>query len=337
MNWNDSKFMLNKPSDLLQLSGGYWGTCALHASVKLDVFTHLSSGNLTSTEIACLTSSDERGVAMLFNALAALELLVKTGDTYSATPFATEYLSRKSDKYLGHIIMHHHHLMNGWSRLDEAVKSGGPVRKNSSLTEVETDRESFLMGMFNIASLSAPMIVPNIDLSGRRSLLDLGGGPGTYAIHFCMHNPELNAVVYDRPTTRRFAEHTVERFNLSDRISFSPGDIISDDIGSGYDVAWISQLLHSEGPAGAAIMLRKAAHALEPGGLLLIQEFILDDNLASPLFPALFSLNMLIGTETGQSYSQGELAGMMREAGLKDISRLKLELPNGAGIMTGIV
>ena len=325
------------PSELLQLSGAYWSTCALHAAVKLDVFSHLSAGNLTATEISCLTGSDERGMAMLFNALTALELLEKKGDTYRATPFASEYLSRKSDKYLGHIIMHHHHLMAGWSRLDEAVKSGGPVRASSSHGDDETGRESFLMGMFNMASLSAPLIVPNIDLSDRRRLLDLGGGPGTYAIHFCRHNPELKAVIYDLPTTLHFAEQTVERFNLSDRITFIPGDIITDDIGSGYDAAWISQLLHSEGPGGAAIMLQKAVQALVPGGLLLIQEFILDDDQASPTFPALFSLNMLIGTPAGQSYSQGELAGMMMEAGLRDVKRLALALPNGAGIMTGIV
>jgi SAM-dependent methyltransferase len=226
--------------------------------------------------------------------------------------------------------------MPGWNRLDEAVKSGGPVRGSSSHSDDESARESFLMGMFNMASISAPLIVPKIDLSGRVRLLDLGGGPGTYAIHFCKHNPELKAVIYDRPTTRHFAEQTLERYNLSDRITFLSGDIISDDIGSGYDVVWISQLLHSEGPGGAAIMLRKAVKALLPGGVLLIQEFMLNDNHASPPFPALFSLNMLIGTAEGQSYSQGELADMMKEVGLTDIKRLELELPNGAGIMSGV-
>jgi len=321
------------PSELLQLSGGYWSACALHAAVKLDVFTHLAAGNLTVTEISSLTGSDRRGMEMLFNALSALELLQKNGNTFSASPFASEYLSKNSAKYLGHIILHHHHLMAGWGRLDESVTSGGPVRTNST----EADRESFLMGMFNIASLSAPMIVPNISLSGHRRLLDLGGGPGTYAIHFCQHNPGLTAVIYDLPTTKRFAEDTVDRFGLSDRIAFASGDIITDNIGSGYDVAWISQLLHSEGPGGAAIMIRKAVQALVPGGLVLIQEFVLEDDKASPLFPALFSLNMLIGTPSGQSYSQNELTGRMAKAGLRDIKRLALELPNGAGIMSGTV
>ncbi len=323
------------PSELLQLSGGYWATCALHASVKLDIFTHMAENPATAADISRQSGSDQRGVTMLLNALSAMELLNKSDDTYSLTPFSAEFLSRKSDKYLGHIIMHHHHLMSGWSRLDEAVKSGAPVRTNSSRTDDESARESFLMGMFNLASLAAPMIVPTIDLSGRQSLLDLGGGPGTYAIHFCRNNPELKAVIYDLPTTQKFAESTIQRFNLSERISFSAGDIIADDIGSGYDVVWISQLLHSEGPDGAAIMLKKAVQSLQPGGLVIVQEFILDDSHAAPPFPALFSLNMLLGTPTGQSYSQGELTSMMAQAGVRNISRHPLELPNGAGIMIG--
>lgn len=325
------------PSELLQLSGGYWSICALHAAVKLDVFTQLADGKLTASEIAHLTGSDPRGMAMLLDALASLELLQKTADTYSAPQSTRDYLSRKSDNYLGYIILHHHQLMTGWNNLDQAVTSGAPSGTSSSHSDEESTRENFLMGMFNLASLAAPKIVPAIDLSGRRRLLDLGGGPGTYAIHFCRHNPSLEAVIFDLPTTRRFAEQTVAGFQLSNRITFSEGDIITDDIGSGFDVVWVSQLLHSEGPQGAAVMLKKAVQALIPGGLLLVQEFILDDTRAAPPFPALFSLNMLIGTSAGQSYSQGELTRMMDQAGVRDISRIPLELPNGAGIMTGIV
>jgi len=97
--------------------------------------------------------------------------------------------------------------MSGWSRLDQAVAGGAPVvRKQVSKTDDEVQRESFLMGMFNLASMLAPGIAQQIDLSGRKRLLDLGGGPGTYAIHFCKQNPQLSGVVYDLPTTRSFAE-----------------------------------------------------------------------------------------------------------------------------------
>jgi hypothetical protein len=81
-----------------------------------------------------------------------------------------------------------------WSRLDQSVRSGRPVRERTSFSDKEW-RESFLMGMFNRAMKLAPMLVPKIDISSRRHLLDLGGGAGTYAIHFCRHNPQLNAIV----------------------------------------------------------------------------------------------------------------------------------------------
>jgi hypothetical protein len=323
--------------ELLKLSGSYWNSCTLHAGVKLDIFTQLADTSLTAGELARIISADERGLKMLLNALAAMELLQTENGSFRSSPLSITYLSRKSDSYMGHIIMHHHHLVDGWSRLDEAVMNGAPVRKRSSHEADDNELESFLMGMFNLASLLAPGVAAEIDLHGRHKLLDLAGGPGTYAIHFCLRNPELTATIFDLPTTRPFAEQTVRKFGLSERIAFAEGDITGDDPGAGYDVVWISHLLHSESPESSAAIVAKAAGAMKAGGLLLIQEFILDDSRSAPLHPALFSLNMLIGTPAGQAYSQEELAGMMADAGLINIRRLSLDLPNGAGVIAGEV
>jgi hypothetical protein len=103
------------------------------------------------------------------------------------------------------------------------------------------------MGMFNIAMSMAPSLADKIDLSGRRHLLDLGGGPGTYAIHYCLKNPSLKATVYDLPTTRPFAEKTIEKFGLTDRIDFIDGNYVKEGIEGVYDVAWLSHILHGEG------------------------------------------------------------------------------------------
>ena len=322
------------PADLLQLSGGYWSSCALHAGVKLDLFTPLAEQQLSTAELAGRLKCASRGLRILLNALAALELLEKKGESYGATPFSARYLSRTSSDYLGYLILHHHHLMSTWAYLDEAVAGGAPLAERISHFSDEASRENFEMGMFNLAMQIAPRIVPEIDLSGRRRLLDLGGGPGTYAIHFCRHNPGLSAVVYDLPTTRSFAEETIARFGLAGRISFQAGDFDLEEVPGRFDVAWLSHILHAEGAAGCAQILKKAMAALEPGGLIIIQEFILDDSQDGPLFPALFSLNMLLGTPDGQAYSQGELFAMLVAAGARDVRRLPLELPNGAGVIT---
>jgi len=325
------------PADLLQLSGGYWSACALHAGVKLDVFTPLAERQFSVAELAERLKCDNRGLAMLLNSLTALGLLEKRGDFFAATSFASEFLARTSPGYLGYIILHHHHLMPSWAHLDESVRSGGPIRERVSHGDDEKERESFEMGMFNLAMLIAPRIVPLIDLSGRRRLLDLGGGPGTYAIHFCQQNSDLTAVVYDLPSTRPFAEQTIARFGLSDRISFEAGDFEIETIRGRFDVAWISHILHGAEPEGCATILKKAVASLEPGGLIMVQEFILDDTMTGPLFPALFSLNMLLGTSGGQAYSQGQLFDMLTAAGVADLRRISLDLPNGAGVIAGTV
>jgi SAM-dependent methyltransferase len=324
------------PGSLLELSGGYWRTCALHAAVKLDVFTKMGSEELTAGELASCVEASERGVSKLLNALTAMKLLVKKGERYANTPAALAFLSKDSPKYTGHMILHHHHLMASWSRLHEAVQSGAPLRSRSAHGDEKT-RESFLMGMFNAAMQLAPRLAAVIDLSGRRRLLDLGGGPGTYAIHFCLKNPGLRATVYDLPTTRPFALRTIERFAVGDRVDFVGGDYLEEEVPKGFDVAWLSQILHAEGPEDARRVVDKAVSTLNPGGMILIHEFILNDTMDGPLFPALFSLNMLLGTDHGQSYSEGQIVKMLESAGAKEIRRTPVQTPNDSGIILGVV
>lgn len=322
------------PGKLLEVSGAYWQTCTLHAGVKLDLFTELGGLSLSAEQLAESRDLDARALAMLLDALAAMQLLVKTGDRYANTEAALVYLSKESPDYVGHMIMHHHHLVESWSRLDEAVRSGKPVRTRASFSDDER-RESFLMGMYNNAMQLAPELVPRIDLSGRRRLLDMGGGPGTYAIHFCRHNPQLAATVYDLPATRPFAEKTIARFGLQDRIDFQSGDYRRDPVPGGCDAAWLSHILHGEGPELCQVLIEKAAAALEPGGLILIHDFILDDTRDRPLFPALFSLNMLLGTESGKAYSEGEIQKMLETAGFSGIQRHPYRGPTASGIVVG--
>ena len=324
------------PGKLLGLSGNYWMACALHAGVKLELFTVIGDQSLSNQEIAQKLDGDPRGVAMLLNALSAMELLTKKEALYSNTPFSRSFLVRKAPQYLGYMIMHHHHLMESWTHLDLGVKTGKPLRGKASFSQ-EAWRENFLMGMFNMAMMLAPRIVPKIDLSTRRSFLDMSGGPGTYAIQFCLNNPGMQAVVFDLPTTRPFAETTIGKYGLSDRIRFQAGSYLKDPVEGRYDVAWLSHILHGEGPDDCQGIIQKAVSALSPGGMILIHEFILNNEMSGPLFPALFSLNMLLGTASGQAYSEQQLSNMLTGAGVRNIHRIAIDSPNDSGIIAGVV
>ncbi|MCK5835626.1 MAG: methyltransferase domain-containing protein [Desulfobacula sp.] len=343
MDWN--------PGTLLEMSGYYWKTCTLHAGVKLDIFSLIGSDTLSQCEISEKLDLKEKGLTMLLNALAALGLLVKEQDTYTNTQEALTFLSRDSKQYIGFMILHHHYLAQSWVNMDQAIIQGGPIRQSVSKSKEERElsphqtasaseekqRESFLMGMFNIGMATAPGLAKSLDLSQCRRLLDLGGGPGTFAIHFCLNNPGLAAEICDLPTTRPFAEKTIERFNVSDRVSFTPGDYTREDfcLDQKFDTAWLSHILHGEGPDMAEKIIAKAVSALRPGGKIFIHEFILDNTMDTPLFPALFSLNMFLGTKQGQAYSEKQLIDMLEAHGVVDILRLDFKGPTESGILAG--
>lgn len=323
------------PERILKLSGDYWSTCVLHAAVELDLFTRIGDARLTRQTLAQQVNAPVDAVARLLDAVTALGLLNKDRSGYANTQISRTFLCLDSERYIGYIIRHHHYLMASWARLPAAVLSGEPIRLPVRADAAE-EREAFLMGMFNLASQVAPQLVPLVDLSGCRSLLDLGGGPGTYAIHFCRHYPRLTATVMDLPTTQPFAEKTIRKMGLADRVSFLGGDYLEGEIAGTYDAVWMSHILHGESDQDCRRIIDKAARCLNPDGVLIIHEFILEDTLDSPLFPALFSLNMLLNTDSGRAYSQEQLTDMLQRAGFSDIQRLGFKGPNDSGLIRGV-
>ncbi len=328
--WNRQK--------LLETSGYYWKTCALHSGVKLNIFTIIDEAPLTAEKIANRIRGDKRSVPMLLDSLAAMGLLKKENGLYSNLPESSAYLSKTSPEYIGFMILHHHHMMNSWAKLDQAVINGKPTRERASYSDGEK-RESFLMGMFNSAIAVAPEIAKIISLSGCNRLLDLGGGPGTYAIYFCLENPELKAVVYDLPETRPYAEKTIKRFNLSEKVEFVEGNYLSGDFKliNEFDAVWLSHIIHAEGEENIKKIIAKALSSLKPGGKIFIHEFILNKKKDGPLYPALFSLNMLLGTKSGRSYSEEEIFDFLKINAVKNIRRLDFKGPKDSGIIEGTI
>ncbi|MBN1104684.1 MAG: methyltransferase domain-containing protein [Deltaproteobacteria bacterium] len=324
--WNAQK--------LMRTSGAFWESCALHAGVELDVFSAIGDTSLTGDEVAGTLGGDVRGITALLNALAAMGLLIKHEGRFANTSVSRTLLARDSPQYIGYMIRHHHHLVPAWSELHRAARTGKPVRER---TGDEEEIESFLMGMFNQAMGFAPRLARELDLSGRHRLLDLGGGPGTYAIHFCLANPGLRACVFDLPAAREFALKAAKRFGVRDRIDFTPGNYHVDHLKGPYDVAWLSHILHSMDPGESQRLISKAVSLLPPGGLILVHDFVLDGTMASPLFPALFSLNMLVNTKGGRAYSEAQIREMLSKAGVDDVRRLPIQGPNDSAIIGGTV
>ena len=324
------------PGPLFKLSSSYWGSCVLHAGLRLDVFSELGDTPLEGSDLAKRLGADERGLTTLLDALVALKLLTKKDGCFGNTEITSAFLVKDSARYAGHLILHHAQLLDSWRRLDEAVSSGKPVRARSSFSS-DKSLEHFLLGMHVQAMGIAPWAVTDIDLGNRQRLLDVGGGPGTWAIHFALHHPTMTATIFDLPTSRLFAEQTIARFDVDSRVSFVGGNFNHDDLPEGFDVAWLSHILHGEGPDNCATIIEKAVRSVGPNGLVLIHEFILDEDRTSPTFPALFSLNMLTGTPAGRSYTHQELERMLLDAGATRVEMLPFIGPSESRILAAVV
>jgi predicted O-methyltransferase YrrM len=159
-------------------------------------------------------------------------------------------------------------------------------------------------------------VAPKLKLEGVRHLLDLGGGPGTYAIIFAQANPGLKATVFDLPGPIEIARENLAKSGLGSRIDTREGNFLQDDIGSGYDFIWVSHILHSHNEEQCRLIIKKAVAALTPGGRLAIQDFFLNPDGYSPPGAAMFGVHMLAVTPRGRAYTYGEVAEWMEEEGL---------------------
>jgi|UniRef100_A0A7C5AMM6 hypothetical protein len=306
---------------LMDLARGFRPAMILMVATELGVFDFLEELR-TPGEIAGLVQADPRALSILLHALAALGLIQKEGNRFRNGPLTSRYLVRSQEDYRGAIIRHMHHTWGGWSDLLATVKRGHP---DLNRTEGWVDRtpernedwmREFIWGMHALARDLAPQVVPLLDFTGVRHLLDLGGGPATYAITFVQAHPDLKATVFDLPGPITIAQENIRRHGLEERITTLAGNFLKDDIGSGYDFIWISQILHSHTEEQCRLIIQKSVAALNPGGQVAVQEFFLNDDGTSPLEAALFSVHMLAVTPGGRSYTYREVADMLVQAGL---------------------
>jgi len=214
----------------------------------------------------------------------ALGLLEKDDGRYNNTPLAAEYLVLGGEFYQGDIIAHSAIVWETWDKLPEDIRN----------EQVEAcEHKDFILGMHNIAVAGrVQLYLEHVDLSGRKRLFDVGGGPGTYSIEACRKYPELKATIFDLPETIAIAKEFVVNSGVGDRITLQEGDWNGNDFGEGNDVVLLSDVMH--GPeSGAGMLLDKAFESMISGGLLVVQEFLLNDEKSGPLTSSLF--NIMVG------------------------------------------
>ncbi|MBE0643316.1 MAG: methyltransferase domain-containing protein [Bacteroidetes bacterium] len=321
-----------RPDELSALVAGFRQSRVVLTAVELGIFTVLRNGARSSEDVAAELHTHPRATDRLLNACVAIGLLSKEGDRFSNSATAARHLVHGEKGYMGN-IEHSTHLWDFWSHLTEAVRSG-TVRTRTELRERDNEwGEAFIAAMHYRALGQAPGDVNLIDFHDAARVLDVGGGSGAFTMAMIKVKQDLVATVFDLPGIIPITRRYIEEAGLTHRIDTVAGDYLVDELPSGYDIVFLSAIVHSNAPEENALLIRKCAAALNPGGVVIVQDFIMDDDRVHPPHGALFSLNMLVATERGDTFTEGEVRGWMEAAGLTDVVRR--DTPSGTTQIAG--
>ncbi len=331
---NLDKNLIERRDKFSERVGSFRQSAVILTANDLGLFEALSDRPLTLCELSGELKLPERGVSKLLLALAGMDLIQIENGMYQLAGDAELFLKEGSDYYLGDIFRHNFRLMKRWTNMDEAIRLGkspwaGAKRKEKS----DADLRSFILGMENISRTAAEEVADSLDFSNIDTILDVGGGPGTYLYTFLRRNPQAKGAILDFPRVIEIAKQQTEKQGMTDRVSYIEGDMFEADFAGPYDMIFLGNLIHSNGEDAVKNLFRKCSKALNPNGKLVVKDFYLDDTGTKPLQAALFTINMFLGTEDGSAYKWSEVEEWMREAGLKQTD--KFDTARHSGVVVG--
>ncbi len=307
--------------ELARVNGGYVESRILHAAVALGVFDALDASGRTGEEIATALGSDARATTLLLNALVAMRLVRKRGEQFLETDAGRTFLTTTSPTSYTGMIRFDAALWPLWERLAETVRSGKAARDPDMFQRTPEETAVFIDAMASLvhARGDARVLAETLDLAGARRLLDVGSGPGTFPVEFCRRHPHLHVTIFDLPGTLDVTRRHLADSGLEDRIRLVPGDYRRDPLPGGFDVAFLSNIIHGEDEATNRDLMRKVHAALAPGGRVLIKDHVTDDSGTSPAAAAIFSIAMLLFAR-GRDYAYGEIRAWLLDAGFARVA-----------------
>lgn len=293
---------------------------------KLGLFQKLSGRSLSAQEVAKELGGDERGHLKLLEAMAGLGYLKRRNGKYTNAKVAQKWLVEDSPQYMGNLLRHVDDLWTLHTRADEVVMAGKAVVNFFEYCDEHPEvQRNFTLGQRDMAVASTGEIVSKVRLPANvTKLVDLGGAHGYHSIQFCRKYPELSALVIDFESAVEVGEEVVKKERMADRVTFKVGNYITDDIGSGYDVALLFSIIHPDPPETNIATINKVYASLNPGGMIIINETLSYRGKKESLFGLLMALNMLVLTPRGETYAYDGVKDWLESAGFVNVSRADL-------------
>ncbi|MDB5173694.1 MAG: O-methyltransferase family 2 [Phycisphaerales bacterium] len=319
------------PQRLMQMAWGFAIPLVLESAVKHRVFDVLAERPKTLDEIAHATGASRRGLRAILNTLVSIELLAKEGDRYKLTPESSAFLVSSKPGFQGAFLRHiSTQLLPKWLQLNDIVATGKPA---ASVNQEGQGSEFFIQLVEDIYPMSAGAAAALADhlfasVTQPASVLDLATGSGVWGIAAAKKSSLVSVTAVDWPTVIPVTKRVADKHRVGDRFRYVSGDLLEADFGTGHRLATLGHILHSEGEERSRKLLAKTFGALAPGGTIAIAEFVPDDDRCGPPAPLIFAVNMLVNTDTGDTYTFSEMSAWLREAGFENVRQLPAPGPS---------
>jgi len=305
---------------LQKMAQAYWESAALMAAVELEVFTAIAHGHDTVETVARAVGISARNAERLLTALAAMTLLDRTGDRFANAPDVQRFLVKDGERYAGPWILFTKPRWEAFGKLSEHLRRREENHLGQYVEFTVDDARRYHAATYSIGMGAARLFSRSVDLTGRKLMLDLGGGSGAYSIVATKTWPGLKAIVLDLPPVAVVAQEYIARNDATDRVTAMPGDFTRTDFPKGADVVVMASNLPQYEPDLIRLVVAKAFAAMAPGGEMHLIGETLHDDRRGPLSAALWGLNEAIQGSTGVAHTEGEVTGYLREAGFTQVT-----------------
>lgn len=319
-----SKHSKNKFSEeyILNVASAFRQSKILLTSIELGIFSLLGSRELTAKDISFELQTDENTTERLLNALTALGFTTKYRNHFKNTPDSMRYLDKSSPDYVGSLL-HMNLNWESWGKLTEVVRTGKSIYKN--LYDERSDQfiEAYIDSVHRSYIHEAEGVSKAVTLSNVKKMMDLGCGSGMYSIEFMRRNPEMEVVLLDYPKVIEHTKRYLEEALLpTENYRFVPAVIKDAELENNFDLIYASFLFEEFTIWENIDLMRKCFDSLNSGGRLLIHENFINNDRTSPLHSVMYSLNLKLHSENGNTFSENDYWIMLKEAGFQKVDNL---------------
>jgi 3-hydroxy-5-methyl-1-naphthoate 3-O-methyltransferase len=321
------------PQRIMQFAWGYAAPLIIETAIRHNVFDLLSTGAKSADEIARASQTSPRGIRMILNALNAFQFVAKDHQgKYSLTPESDAFLVSTKPSFQGALFKHlSGDFIPKWLKLTEIVKSGKPAMEVNDQSPGAKFFEQLVVDIFPMSYPAAQALADHLKLASSTKpvkVLDIASGSGVWGIALAKKSPNVKVSAIDWPGVIPVTKRITQQHGVLGQFNFIEGDINEANLGSGYDVATLGHILHSEGEARSRKLLKRIFEAMAPGGVISIAEFLANDDRSGPPTAMIFALNMLVNTDQGDTFTFPEISSWLEAVGFTNTRQLDTPGPS---------